>query len=156
MINGTDSNQFMGTYQGSKYDEEKVPVDLLPPDPLWEVARVLEFGARKYDGWNWYKGIKYTRLYAAALRHMWQWFRGYNNDIESGLSHLAHACCCMLFLLQQIIEDRSELDNRPPFNTKNPEAGVSVDGKVRPSIETQPDNAGDIETQRETTCGGDR
>jgi hypothetical protein len=98
--------------EGTKNDEDKVGVQLLPPGPLEEIARVLDFGAKKYASWNWAKGIKFSRVYGAALRHLWAWYRGEDNDPETGLSHLAHAGCCVLFLLQYIRTKRS-FDDRP-------------------------------------------
>lgn len=117
--------------EGTKYDDEKVKVELLPPDALWEIARVLTFGARKYDSWNWYKGISYSRLFGASLRHLWQWWSGRDKDVESGISHLAHAGCCLLFLLQQTIEGRQERDDRVEWYQRPSGAntGVSDDGK---------------------------
>lgn len=98
--------------EGAKKDEGKVGVHLLPPEPLMQIARVLDFGAKKYDPWNWSKGINYSRIYGAALRHLWAWWSGRDNDDESGLSHLAHAGCCLLFLLQYEIT-RRDFDDRP-------------------------------------------
>ena len=39
------------------------------------------------------------RYYDAAMRHLYAWFNGEPKDIETGESHLAHAICCLLFLL---------------------------------------------------------
>ena len=128
--------------QGNKFDDEKVRVDLLPPDALWEIARVLTFGAQKYDSWNWYKGISYSRLFGAALRHLWQWWRGYDTDAESGLSHLAHVGCCVLFLLQQVIERRGDKDDRVKWFDKPDDLGVSVDGKYSKDVLTVYADAG--------------
>jgi hypothetical protein len=59
------------------------------------IARVREFGAKKYDRDNWKKGFKVTRSIAACLRHVFLFLGGETNDSESGLSHLAHAVCCL-------------------------------------------------------------
>lgn len=98
--------------EGAKSDQGKVGVHLLPSDPLIEIAKVLDFGAKKYAAYNWTKGIKWSRVFAASLRHMWAWFKGEDRDPESGLSHLAHAGCCILFLLQYELTRRS-FDDRP-------------------------------------------
>lgn len=82
---------------GTKHDTGKLPLHLLPTDALEEVARVLSFGAAKYSERNWETGMAWSRLYAAALRHLWAWWRGADRDEETGLSHLAHAACCVLF-----------------------------------------------------------
>lgn len=98
--------------EGAKLDTGKVGVHLLPPDPLIQIARVLDFGAKKYAAYNWSKGIKYSRVYAATLRHLFAWWKGDNVDPETGLSHLAHAGCCVLFLLQYELTKR-DFDDRP-------------------------------------------
>lgn len=82
-----------------KFDSEKLRVDLLPAYSLEEIAKVLTFGAKKYDSWNWTKGFKWSRLIGAALRHLFAFMRGQDKDPESGLSHLAHLGCCVVFLL---------------------------------------------------------
>lgn len=82
-----------------KLDGEKPRVDLLPAVALEEIAKVLTFGAKKYDNWNWAKGFKWSRLLGAAGRHLFAFMRGEDKDSESGLSHLAHLGCCVVFLL---------------------------------------------------------
>lgn len=83
-----------------KLDEGKNRLDLLPIYPLEEVGRVLTFGAKKYAPSAWRAGMDWSRLYGAAFRHLFAWWRGEENDKETGLSHLAHALCCIMFLLE--------------------------------------------------------
>ena len=71
----------------------------MPPDALNQIAQVLAFGATKYGDRNWERGMNWSRPFAALMRHMWAWWRGEDRDPETGLSHLAHAGCCILFLL---------------------------------------------------------
>jgi len=33
------------------------------------------------------------------MRHMWDWWRGEDYDGETGISHLAHAACRLMFLM---------------------------------------------------------
>ena len=87
---------------GVKHDLGKNPLDLLPFGALEDVGRVLEFGARKYSAWNWSKGMMYSRLIAAALRHIFSFAKGEDKDPETGISHIAHALCCLLFLQEYI------------------------------------------------------
>lgn len=61
---------------------------------------------------NWEKGMRWNRPFAALMRHMWAWWRREEADPETGLSHLAHAGCCLLFLIayeKRVIGE----DNRP-------------------------------------------
>ena len=97
--------------EGKKFDEGKVRVDLLPSESLFAVAEVLTFGASKYGEHNWRKGMAWSRLYAAAQRHMMKWNAGETHDEESGKNHLAHACVNLLMLLSYEKSCR-ELDDR--------------------------------------------
>lgn len=105
------------TTGGAKADAGKLGTHLLPTRPLEAVARVLDFGAKKYAPDNWRKGIAYTRVYGAVLRHLWAWWRGEATDAESGQPHLACAACELLFLLEYEIgpddERRGRCDDRP-------------------------------------------
>lgn len=82
-----------------KADGGKPRYDLLPPELLHETARVLEYGAQKYEPNNWAQGADYGRYFAAMQRHLWAWWSGENSDPESDLPHLAHAACCLGFLM---------------------------------------------------------
>lgn len=85
--------------EGLKHDTGKPTFDLLPPEALAEMQKALEFGATKYDAWNWSKGMAWLRIWNACLRHLFAWAQGEDKDPESGLSHLAHAANCILFLI---------------------------------------------------------
>lgn len=89
------------TQDGIKHDQGKPPLSLIPKESLWEIGRVLEFGAKKYSPYNWRKGFDYSRLISAAMRHISQFNDGEDIDSETKLSHLAHAICCLMFLLEQ-------------------------------------------------------
>lgn len=84
--------------EGVKFDDDKTRVDLLDPEWLEGVGRILAFGAKKYAANNWRKGIKQSRLLGAAMRHIFAFARGEKNDPESGESHLLHASCCLMFM----------------------------------------------------------
>ena len=98
--------------EAMKYDGEKVRLDLLPADPIIDVGKVLTYGAKKYSERNWEKGLAWSRCYGAALRHLLAWHKGETNDPETGLNHLAHAACELLFLLE-FSRTHPELDDRP-------------------------------------------
>lgn len=82
-----------------KQDTGKLRYDLFPVEALEEITKVLNFGANKYAERSWEAGMKWGRLYAAMFRHMTAWWMGEDLDKETGISHLAHAGCCVIFLL---------------------------------------------------------
>jgi hypothetical protein len=86
-----------------KHDAGKARWDLLPLGPVAAVVAVLSFGAKKYAPNGWVAVAEgpdgADRYYAAVLRHLVAWRRGEATDPESGLPHLAHAACGVLFLL---------------------------------------------------------
>lgn len=98
---------------GTKHDAGKVRLDLLPFDAVTEIAHVLTFGARKYGDRNWEGGFKWGRLLGACLRHLFAWAGGEDVDQETGRSHLAHAGCCILFLLAHELRGIGEDDRAP-------------------------------------------
>jgi hypothetical protein len=86
--------------EGIKLDQGKLRYTLLPFKAITEVVKVLEFGAKKYEKDNWQKVTNGKERYLdAALRHLVAYLAGEAVDKESGLHHLAHATCCILFTL---------------------------------------------------------
>lgn len=83
-----------------KFDSEKLRFLLLPWDAVTEVVKVLEHGAKKYAPGNWVTVEPYKERYLnATLRHLLAYEQGEMLDGESQLHHLAHAGCCVLFML---------------------------------------------------------
>jgi Domain of unknown function (DUF5664) len=97
---------------GTKHDAGKVPLELLDRKALDELARVLDFGQRKYAADNWRAGLSYRRLIGATLRHVTAIMDGEDNDPETGLKHAAHAMCELMFLLNFQLSSRTDLDDR--------------------------------------------
>lgn len=101
---------------GVKASIGKRPLHLLPRDALEAVADALEHGAAKYGDRNWEKGLSISDLVRGADGHLWDWYLRRDDGKDagpggSGLSHLAHAACCILFLLSH--ELRGLPDDRP-------------------------------------------
>jgi hypothetical protein len=116
--------------QAKKNDDGKPRVDLVPFDAIEAAGEVLAFGAKKYGTWNWTQGtgLAWHSLARAALSHLGKWAMGENVDPESGLSHLAHALCCLLFLVTY--ERRKHgVDDRPrlPWFEQNDGKNASSD-----------------------------
>lgn len=89
---------------GMKYDGGKPRMDLLLsgcPNALEQVSAILTFGAQKYAAHSWQTVSQGEERYLAALlRHLTAHGKGEVNDLESGMSHLAHAACNALFILE--------------------------------------------------------
>lgn len=100
---------------GIKHDSEKVRMDLLSPIAMAEIAKVMTFGAKKYSANNWRGGIAWSRVLGAALRHLLSYLGGEDKDPETGLSHLSHCACCIMFLLEYEVTHK-ELDDRYKYN----------------------------------------
>lgn len=99
------------TTKGVKHDQSKEPLSLLSRVWLLGVSRVMAFGAKKYAAHNWRGGIERSRLVSAALRHILAYNEGEDTDPETGLSHLDHASCCLMFA-RETHETHPELDDR--------------------------------------------
>lgn len=103
--------------KGKKYDSGKPRMDLISHYATIELAKVLGFGAEKYEPWNWAQGIEYSRVIAAVERHIGAWKTRQDLDPESGLNHLAHAMCGLHFLLDYISREQHQLDDRRPIES---------------------------------------
>ena len=63
--------------------------DLIPGEPLTELAEVYGRGAKKYSDDNWRKGYSWKLSCGALNRHLWAWWGGEERDGETGNHHLA-------------------------------------------------------------------
>lgn len=92
---------------GLKYDDGKIRVDLIPPEVILEIGKILTYGANKYGSDNWQKLENFDdRYYGALLRHLLAWRSGEENDKESGLSHLSHAMTNIMFLTWKQLQNK--------------------------------------------------
>ena len=121
--------------QGAKLDQGKARWDLMSPYALEAIADVVTFGSVKYDDRNWEKGIKYGRLFAATMRHLWGFWRHKDYDPESALHSLAHAGCDIMFLLHYVITGQYvEYDDRAPAILTAP--SLIITGELYPANKT--------------------
>lgn len=118
---------------GGQKGQKPARFDLIPP-AIWEVAELYGKGAAKYTeygectcrapvhepgcpalvvtqtgDWNWRKGYAWSLSYAAAQRHLNQFWAGEDYDEETGCHHLAsvvfHALALMTFALEHPEKD---------------------------------------------------
>lgn len=121
------------TNPGVKFDQEKPRVDLLPPGALLQIAEVLRYGATKYSERNWEKGLARRRVLSAAIRHLFAYMSGEDLDPESGLPHVAHAGCCILFLIEYTILGIGD-DERTLMYGRTESVGGRTGGAKQPDI----------------------
>jgi hypothetical protein len=84
-----------------KFDGKKNRLELIEPEFIEGLGRILSFGAEKYAVNNWMKANSdedQLRIYGALQRHLQAYRKGEKVDPETGESHLYHACCNLMFL----------------------------------------------------------
>lgn len=82
---------------GKKSDTGKARADLLVPEALLAVARVLTHGAEKYGDNNW-KLVERQRYEAALMRHLLSYMSDDYYDEDTKENHLAHIMTNAMFL----------------------------------------------------------
>lgn len=102
------TNVTTGGEKGSKVER----YDLIPVEPLAELARLYGVGTAKYAARNWERGYDWSLSYAALQRHANAWWGGQEVDEETGLSHMA-AVAWHAMALMQFAQQHRELDDRP-------------------------------------------
>ena len=115
---------------GAKHDQGKLQLSLIPSSFIKGIGRVLTFGAKKYSARNWEQGIDYDRVYSALQRHLNDWWGGERVAPESGIHHLYHAGCCLMFL--SFYEQKGmHLDwDKRPWTQASPEPELPFEGEV--------------------------
>jgi len=91
-------------------------VSLVPMEIVRAIARIREFGCKKYEKESW-RTVEIERYRDAMMRHAMLYLedpKGY--DEESGLPHLWHIACNVAFLCE--LEKRDGLEYR---GMKDPE-----------------------------------
>ena len=84
--------------------------DLIPAGPLWELAKLYGVGAKKYAIRNWERGYPWSLAFSAMMRHAWAWWRGEDDDPETGLSHMTHVAWHAFALVEFRQRDLGEND----------------------------------------------
>lgn len=97
--------------QQAKADAGKPQLTLVPRKILFDIARVREYGTKKYgDPENW-KQVDKQRYKDAAFRHFCAYLDDPQGvDEESGLPHLAHLACNIAFLCEMEGAERNGTD----------------------------------------------
>lgn len=104
MADGTNPKDLIGI--------TKVPLRFIPPPALARLAKVMEHGAKKYGPFNWREQpVQLTVYLEAALRHIYSYMDGEDDDEESGQPHIAHTMACMAIMLDAL-DNKTFVDDR--------------------------------------------
>lgn len=96
---------------GHKEVAGKLPINLVPLRALESIAKVREFGVKKYsDPWAWLTLVEPNAFIEATRRHIITHLKGNEIDKESGLAHLEHALCSLAMAVE-IIKLKEEEQN---------------------------------------------
>jgi hypothetical protein len=120
-------------------DEQKPRMSLIPPHAQAMVGRVMGYGARKYEAWNYLmgKGLPLSEYLDAIGRHTNAFIAGEENDVVSGLHHMAHAAASAMIVFEMQLM-HPEQDDRFTFRKgrKEPEYG-SVERAEQARLEVE-------------------
>ena len=98
-----ESTKDVSKMEAQKKDDGKLDWSLLPIDAVEEIIKVLEFGSKKYSGWNWTVLYKTRKTFRQACEEA-----GIDFD-SAGTPNLSECTSCNLWLkTTQLIPD---LDN---------------------------------------------
>lgn len=95
-----------------KYNQNKPMWSLVDFKSFEGMVKVLEFGAKKYEAHNWKKGLYTSEICESLLRHLFEHMSGNRIDNESGLPHIDHVACNIMFL-SWMTNNKKEFDNLP-------------------------------------------
>jgi len=99
-----------------KHDEGKTCLSDVPQLSLMSVAKVFNYGAKKYSKFNYSSGTSWLRYYDACQRHLNSWIIGEDID-ESFCHHIDHAIASLMMLRENIHLNKGE-DNRNKIYNK--------------------------------------
>ena len=94
-----------GVEQKAKADNGKLKLSLVPVQIIKDIAKVREYGCKKYkDPDNW-KRVELRRYIDAFYRHWLAFIENpLSSDEESGLPHYIHCACNMAFICELMKE----------------------------------------------------
>ena len=101
ILYGDKNGKIIEDSGGMKNDKDKPDWSLIPLETIEGIVEVLTYGIKKYKRDNW-KKVSINRNFGALLRHLTKWQSGEEFDPESGLHHLDHALCDLMFIKWKI------------------------------------------------------
>lgn len=87
--------------QTIKADSGKPKLTLVPQQIIFDIAKVREYGLKKYGTSESWRDVDIQRYRDATYRHFLAYLKDpQGNDEESGLPHLSHLACNIAFLCE--------------------------------------------------------
>lgn len=108
-----------------RYNTDKLRYDLLEPYAIEELVKVFSAGAKKYEDWNWMKGMKWSTMLASMKRHIAAFEKGEDID-EIGTLHMANVAWNALGLVSYY-RFHPEYDDRMKNKIGLPKIGTDLD-----------------------------
>ena len=114
--------------QNAKSDAGKIRPTMVPPEVIWAIAVIREYGTQKYhDPENW-RNVEPQRYRDAAYRHFLHYLADHRSvDPESGYPNLWHLACNIAFLCcldalpnSEYEYDRKQKASRAEENVRKP------------------------------------
>ena len=94
-LEGMSPNQpIVSNSKGGKQSATPYAMHLVPPTAILEVAKVLEYGAKRYGANNW-RDVDIDDHLNHVLAHIYAYLAGDDSD-----NHLSHAACRILFAVE--------------------------------------------------------
>jgi len=85
--------------QADRFNKGKLQWNLVHFKSIEPLVRVLEFGEKKYDAFNWMKPMDTNQILNSAQRHLAAMIDGEDFDEESKFEHAGHVLCNMMFYI---------------------------------------------------------
>lgn len=125
----------------AKADNGKPKLSLVPRQIIFDIAKVREFGTKKYgDSENW-RQVEVQRYRDAAFRHFMAYLDDpYGVDEESGLSHLSHLACNIAFLCEMehvdeiVTEHNKEALRKDEADIENAKRYIGADDIIADAV----------------------
>ena len=122
----TDDEVRVTAPSGGEKGKKLARYDLLPVEPLREVARLYGRGAEKYADRNWELGYDWSLSFAAMQRHAWAFWGGESIDPETERHHLASVVFHAMALMEYEAKGKGRDDRSSAVTAVTPLVGPSL------------------------------